>query len=85
MVNTSDSSPRAAASSSFSAGSSDAESLRASSRLAVTVRTASSATSATTPPSERDAGDRRGVLAWTFDAPAGELREIKLAWRVRWP
>jgi uncharacterized protein (TIGR02231 family) len=40
---------------------------------------------ATTAPTERDAGDRRGVLAWTFDAPAGELREIKLAWRVRWP
>jgi uncharacterized protein (TIGR02231 family) len=40
---------------------------------------------ATTPPTERDAGDRRGVLAWTFDAPPAELREIKLAWRVRWP
>jgi uncharacterized protein (TIGR02231 family) len=41
--------------------------------------------SASTQPSERDAGDRRGVLAWTFEAPAGELREIKLLWRVRWP
>ena len=40
---------------------------------------------ATTPPTERDAGDRRGVLAWTFEAPPAELREIKLAWRVRWP
>ncbi len=39
----------------------------------------------TTRPTERDARDRRGVLAWTFDAPAGEMREIKLAWRVRWP
>jgi hypothetical protein len=40
---------------------------------------------ATTEPTERNVGDRRGVLAWTFDAAAGELREIKLLWRVRWP
>jgi uncharacterized protein (TIGR02231 family) len=39
----------------------------------------------TTPPSERDVKDRRGVLAWNFDAAAGEQREIKLGWRVRWP
>ncbi len=39
----------------------------------------------TTAPTERDTRDRRGVLAWTFDAAAGESREIKLAWRVRWP
>jgi uncharacterized protein (TIGR02231 family) len=40
---------------------------------------------ATTPPSERDARDRRGVLVWNFDAAPGEVRDIKLAWRVRWP
>jgi uncharacterized protein (TIGR02231 family) len=40
---------------------------------------------ATTPPSERDTRDRRGVLVWDFDAAPGEAREIKLAWRVRWP
>jgi uncharacterized protein (TIGR02231 family) len=39
----------------------------------------------TTPPSERDVKDRRGVLAWSFDAAPGESREIKLGWRVRWP
>jgi uncharacterized protein DUF4139 len=39
----------------------------------------------TTAPTERDTRDRRGVLAWGFDAAAGESREIKLAWRVRWP
>ena len=39
----------------------------------------------TTPPSERDVRDRRGVLAWNFDAAPGETREIKLGWRVRWP
>jgi uncharacterized protein (TIGR02231 family) len=39
----------------------------------------------TTLPSERDPKDRRGVLVWNFDAAPGEVREIKLAWRVRWP
>jgi uncharacterized protein (TIGR02231 family) len=39
----------------------------------------------TTPPTERDARDRRGVLAWSLDAAPGETREIKLGWRVRWP
>jgi uncharacterized protein (TIGR02231 family) len=40
---------------------------------------------ATTPPSQRDPLDRRGVLVWKFDAAAGEVRDIKLGWRVRWP
>ena len=39
----------------------------------------------TTPPSERDPKDRRGVLVWNFEAAPGEVRDIKLAWRVRWP
>ena len=39
----------------------------------------------TTPPTQRDVKDRRGVLAWSFNANPGELREIKLGWRVRWP
>jgi uncharacterized protein (TIGR02231 family) len=39
----------------------------------------------TTPPTERDVKDRLGVLAWNFDAAPGEMREIKLGWRVRWP
>jgi Domain of unknown function (DUF4139) len=39
----------------------------------------------TTPPTQRDVRDRRGVLAWSFEAAAGEAREIKLGWRVRWP
>lgn len=39
----------------------------------------------TTPPTERDARDRRGVLAWTFDAAPGEAKDIKLGWRMRWP
>jgi len=39
----------------------------------------------TTPPTERDTRNRRGVLAWTFSAGAGELHEIMFGWRVRWP
>lgn len=40
---------------------------------------------ATTPPTLKDVRDRRGVLAWVFDAQPSEQREIKLAWRVKWP
>jgi uncharacterized protein (TIGR02231 family) len=39
----------------------------------------------TTPPSERDLRDRRGVLAWNFEVAPGEAKEIKLGWRLRWP
>jgi uncharacterized protein (TIGR02231 family) len=39
----------------------------------------------TTPPSERDVRNRRGVLAWSFDAAPGDAKEIRIAWRVRWP
>ncbi len=30
-------------------------------------------------------GDRRGVLAWTYDMAAGEAREIRFGYRLRWP
>jgi uncharacterized protein (TIGR02231 family) len=39
----------------------------------------------TTTPSERDVRDRRGVLAWTFEAAPGAAKEIRLGWRIRWP
>lgn len=39
----------------------------------------------TTPPTERQVGDRRGVLAWTYDMAAGEAREIRFGYRLRWP
>ncbi len=39
----------------------------------------------TTPPTERDPRDRRGVLAWTLDLAPGDVKEVKLGWRVRWP
>ena len=38
-----------------------------------------------TQPTQRDVRDQRGVMAWTTDVPAGETREVKLGWRVRWP
>jgi uncharacterized protein (TIGR02231 family) len=40
---------------------------------------------ATTPPTAKDTRDRRGVLTWAFELKPAETREIKLAWRVRWP
>jgi uncharacterized protein (TIGR02231 family) len=39
----------------------------------------------TTQPTERDVRDRRGVLAWSFEAAPGEAKEIRLGWRLRWP
>lgn len=39
----------------------------------------------TTPPSEQNVRDRRGVLAWNLDVAPAEAREIKLGWRLRWP
>jgi len=39
----------------------------------------------TTPPTERDARNRRGVLGWTFTAAPGEAHDITLGWSVRWP
>jgi len=39
----------------------------------------------TPPPTERDARERRGVMAWNFDLAPGEAKEIKFGWRMRWP
>jgi uncharacterized protein (TIGR02231 family) len=38
-----------------------------------------------TQPTQRDVRDQRGVMAWTTEVPAGETREVKFGWRVRWP
>lgn len=38
-----------------------------------------------TQPTQRDVRDQRGVTAWTTEVPAGETREVKFGWRVRWP
>jgi uncharacterized protein (TIGR02231 family) len=39
----------------------------------------------TTPPTEKQPGDKRGVLAWSFDLQPGEAKDIQLAWRLKWP
>ena len=39
----------------------------------------------TTAPTERDVRNRRGVLAWNLEVAPGEAKEIRIAWRVRWP
>jgi len=41
--------------------------------------------SSTTPPTATNLRDKRGVLEWAFEAKAGEVRDINLTWRVRWP
>jgi uncharacterized protein (TIGR02231 family) len=41
--------------------------------------------SSTTPPTATNIRDKRGVLEWAFDAKPGEVKEIKFAWRIRWP
>ena len=40
---------------------------------------------ATTPPTEKDVRNRRGVMAWSLEVGPGEAKEIRIAWRVRWP
>lgn len=39
----------------------------------------------TTPPTEKQVGDRRGIASWTFDLAPGAEKEIKLAYRIKWP
>lgn len=39
----------------------------------------------TTTPTEKQVADKRGVMAWSFDAQPGETKEIRLAYRVKWP
>jgi uncharacterized protein (TIGR02231 family) len=39
----------------------------------------------TTPPTDKQIGTMRGVMGWSFDLKPGEKREIRTAWRVRWP
>lgn len=38
-----------------------------------------------TQPTASNIRDRRGVLEWSFDAKAGEVKDINFAWRIRWP
>jgi uncharacterized protein (TIGR02231 family) len=40
---------------------------------------------ATTPPTEKQVGDKRGVMSWTLDLKPGESKEIRFAYRLKWP
>lgn len=39
----------------------------------------------TTTPTEKQVGDKRGVMSWTYDLAAGEQKDVRLAWRMKWP
>lgn len=39
----------------------------------------------TTAPTTKQVADKRGVMAWSFDAKPGETKELRLAYRVKWP
>lgn len=39
----------------------------------------------TTPPIEKQVGDKRGVMRWALDLGPQEQKEIKLGWRMKWP
>jgi len=39
----------------------------------------------TTPATEKQVGDKRGVMAWSFELPAGTEKEVRLAYRIKWP
>jgi len=41
--------------------------------------------SQTTPPTEKQVGDKRGVMSWTFDLKPQENKDIRIAWRMKWP
>lgn len=38
-----------------------------------------------TPPTEKQVDEKRGVLAWSFDVQPSETKDIRLAWKVKWP
>ncbi len=40
---------------------------------------------ATTPPTDKIVGDRRGVMGWTFDLAPNDTKAITLAYRMKWP
>jgi uncharacterized protein (TIGR02231 family) len=40
---------------------------------------------ATTTPTEKDVRNRRGVMAWSLEVAPGEAKDVRIAWRVRWP
>ncbi|WP_158673269.1 mucoidy inhibitor MuiA family protein [Bosea sp. FBZP-16] len=41
--------------------------------------------SQSTPPTEKQVGDKRGVTAWSFELAPGAQKEIRLAYRIKYP
>ncbi|MFI5013569.1 MAG: mucoidy inhibitor MuiA family protein [Hyphomicrobiales bacterium] len=41
--------------------------------------------SSNTPATEKTVADKRGVSAWSFDLAAGDAKDIRFGWRVKWP
>lgn len=41
--------------------------------------------SQSTPPTEKQVGDKRGVSAWNFELAPGAQKEIRLAYRIKYP
>jgi uncharacterized protein (TIGR02231 family) len=39
----------------------------------------------TTPATEKQVNDKRGVMAWTYDYAPGEQKEIRFGYRLKWP
>jgi uncharacterized protein (TIGR02231 family) len=39
----------------------------------------------TTVPTEKQVADKRGVMSWTYDLAPGEAKDIRLAYRMKWP
>jgi len=39
----------------------------------------------TTPPTEKQIADKRGVMGWTLDLKPGEAKEVRFAYRMKWP
>jgi uncharacterized protein (TIGR02231 family) len=40
---------------------------------------------ATTPPTDKQIGDKRGVMGWTLDLKPGEAKDVRFAYRMKWP
>jgi uncharacterized protein (TIGR02231 family) len=38
-----------------------------------------------TPPTEKQVADKRGVMSWTYDLAPGETKDVRLAYRIKWP
>jgi uncharacterized protein (TIGR02231 family) len=38
-----------------------------------------------TPATEKTVADKRGVSGWSFDLAAGEQKDIRFGWRLKWP